>query len=232
MKAHLQAHLPGEAQAVLAALWKASACARDLEIDPWEFALPLLHFVHRGVDKSDLRWLVLHGYVTFRNRGGRIQLGTNVATCSDPRFLITEAGALVASPRAAGAGSLPGRSSDSVDIISLGSHLPRWDRKHRQLSFDGCVVKRFRLPAGNQEAVLSAFEEEGWPPSIDDPLPFVPKLSAKERLHVTIRHLNANQQNRLIRFRGNGTGEAVLWEPMVASAVERPTAPLRLHRAA
>jgi hypothetical protein len=90
--------------------------------------------------------------------------------------------------------------------------------------FDSCVVKRFRLPACNQEAVLSMFEDEGWPPAIDDPLPFRPEQEAKERLHVTIRHLNANHQNQLIRFRGNGTGEAVLWEPIAPSAVDRPVA--------
>ena len=88
------------------------------------------------------------------------------------------------------------------------------------------MVKRFRLPASNQEAVLSTFEEEGWPPSIDDPLPFMSKQRCKERLHATIRHLNANHQNRLIRFRGNGTGEAVLWEPIAAPAADCPTVTL------
>jgi hypothetical protein len=222
MKTQLRTHLPGEAHAVLSALWKAFTCARDLRIDPWEFSLPLLHLVDLGVEKRDLRWLVLRGYVTFRDRGGRFQPGTKVAGGSDPRFSITEAGALVAGPSIV----------NSPEIRSLGSHLPRWDHQRRQLSFDGCVVKQFRLPASNQEAVLSAFEAEGWPPSIDDPLPFVPKLQPKERLHVTIRHLNANHQNQLIRFRGNGTGEAVLWEPIAASAINRPAATLKLRRAA
>ena len=110
--------------------------------------------------------------------------------------------------------------------------MPGWDGKLRQLSFNACVVKQFRLPASNQEAVLAAFQDEGWPPSIDDPLPFLPEQRSKRRLHETIRHLNANHQNRLIRFRGNGTGEAVLWEPIVASAVERPIVTLASRRAA
>jgi len=49
---------------VLVALWKAFACALDLKIDPWEFSLQLSHLVDMGSDKSNLRWLVLHRYVT------------------------------------------------------------------------------------------------------------------------------------------------------------------------
>ncbi len=232
METLLRTRWPGNARAVLGGFWKAFACARDLQIDPWEFALPLLHLLDLGADKSDLRWLVLHGYVTFRERGRRLQPGTNVGGGSDPRFMITEAGALVARPGAEGVDLPAGRSMDSADIISLRSPLPRWDRKLRLLSFNRCVVKQFRLPAGNQEAVLAAFEEEGWPPSIDDPLPFMPNQRPKERLHATIRCLNANHQNRLIRFRGNGTGKAVLWEPIAAQAVDHQAATLELRRAA
>ena len=93
------------------------------------------------------------------------------------------------------------------------------------LSLDGCVVKRFRLPAKNQEMVLSAFQEESWPVSIDDPLPYLPRRRAKERLHATIRCLNSHHENRRICFRGDGTGEAVLWEPLFDAAVERLTLP-------
>jgi hypothetical protein len=73
-------------------------------------------------------------------------------------------------------------------------------------------VKRFRLPARNQELVLAAFEEEGWPPHIDDPLPSRLDHDAKQRLHDTIRRLNQHQINRLIHFRGDGRGCGVLWE--------------------
>ena len=146
--------------------------------------------------------------------------------------MITEAGAFAAGHCVVGAGSAVGRSSDFADIVSLGSHLPHWDRQHRQLSFDGCVVKRFRVPANNQEAVFSAFQQAGWPPSINDPLPYLPgqRKRAKERLHATIRCLNANQENRLLRFSGDGTGEAVIWEPLVQRAANPST--LRFHRAA
>ena len=58
----------------------------------WEFALPLPHLIHQGVDRSDLRWLVVRGYVTFRDRARRFQPATNVAAGGDPRLMITEAG--------------------------------------------------------------------------------------------------------------------------------------------
>lgn len=114
--------------------------------------------------------------------------------------MITETGVLAAGFSSEGANSPPSRYSNSAEIASLSSYLPRWDRKLRQLLYDGCLVKQFRLPAGNQEAVLAAFEQEGWPPSIDDPLPFLTRQRSKRRLHETIRHLNANHQDRLIRL--------------------------------
>jgi hypothetical protein len=93
-----------------------------------------------------------------------------------------------------------------------GTTLPHWDRDGRVLSVDGRTVKRFRVPSRNQEAVLAAFEEEGWPPRIDDPLPFRAGLDAKYRLHFTIRRLNHGGKEQLIRFFGDGTGEGVCWE--------------------
>jgi hypothetical protein len=68
------------------------------------------------------------------------------------------------------------------------------------------------VPAANQERVLAAFEEEGWPVHIDDPLPPSPDQDSKRRLHDTINSLNRNQKCPLIRFVGDGTGQGVRWE--------------------
>ena len=90
------------------------------------------------------------------------------------------------------------------------------------------------VPASGQQSGGRAFRVRGGGLAAVDrrSVDFVPKQRSKERLHATIRYLNANHQNRLIRFRGNGTGEAVLWEPIAASAVDRPTISLALRRAA
>lgn len=135
----------------------------------------------------------------------------------------------------------PGLAGDGVDIETLGdgqlrrvalgdeavAHLlpisrqtelssetiqPTWDSQRRELRIEECLIKQFRLPSTNQERILMAFEEEGWPPRIDDPLSPHPTIDAKRRLHDTIKNLNRSQKSRLIRFKGDGTGQGVMWE--------------------
>jgi len=89
---------------------------------------------------------------------------------------------------------------------------PKWDRDRQKLSVENSIVKHFKVPAPNQEVILAVFEEEGWPTSIDDPLSPHPVIDPKQRLHDTINSLNRNQKNRLIHFRGNGSGRGILWE--------------------
>ena len=81
-----------------------------------------------------------------------------------------------------------------------------------ELRIGAVTVKRFKWMAPNQETVLAAFEEEGWPHRIDDPLPPHPDQDSKRRLSDTIKCLNHKQKNELIRFHGDGTGEGVTWE--------------------
>jgi hypothetical protein len=76
----------------------------------------------------------------------------------------------------------------------------------------GVSVKRFRVPAHIQEMVLAAFQKKGWPAWIDDPLPRFPRRNPHRRLHEVINNLNRNQQNRLLRFKGDGTGKRIGWE--------------------
>ena len=110
--------------------------------------------------------------------------------------------------------------------------LPSWDNERRILSVGRQIVKKYRVPSSSQEAILAAFEEEGWPPVIDDPLP--PQLDLEQdpkyRLRDTIRSLNMNQTNTLLRFRGDGSGSRIVWE--LKESVEEvpvpvPALPLR-----
>lgn len=91
------------------------------------------------------------------------------------------------------------------------AEMPRWDGEARQLWCGQCLVKQFRRPALNQELVLAALEEEGWPKQIDDPLPPKKHIDPKVRLHDTIKALNRRHLHRIIHFGGDGTGRAVLW---------------------
>jgi hypothetical protein len=92
------------------------------------------------------------------------------------------------------------------------SSFPTWDPDRQQLRVGRILVKEFKVPAANQQAVLAAFQEENWAPRIDDPLPPSPNQDSKRRLHSTINCLNRNQKRPLIRFLGDGSGEGVRWE--------------------
>ena len=120
--------------------------------------------------------------------------------------------------RFADAGLQPIRSKVVKDVrrIRQSAPFPKWDRDRRELRLGGELVKVFKLPSPMQEAILMAFEEEHWPPRIDDPLPVHPELIPKRRLHDTIKSLNRNQKRSLIRFMGDGTGEGIRWERISA----------------
>ena len=92
---------------------------------------------------------------------------------------------------------------------------PRWDGELRELRFGSDLIKVFRTAAPNQESILAAFEEEGWPSRIDDPIPPNPDMASKKRLAETIEALNDSHKtaNR-IRFRGDGTGEGIIWKSL------------------
>ena len=57
-----------------------------------------------------------------------------------------------------------------IDFALLRTARPRWDEERRELSFGPLLVKRYRQPARDQELILTAFAEEGWPPRMDDPI--------------------------------------------------------------
>ena len=100
----------------------------------------------------------------------------------------------------------------AIQIKVLDEKTPVWDRESRELRLGDTVVKRFKWPAENQEQVLNAFEDNGWPARIADPLPIRADICPKRRLHDTLKCLNRKQVNGLIKFRGDGTGRGVILE--------------------
>lgn len=102
--------------------------------------------------------------------------------------------------------------STNGEVPQVEPTLPKWDSERRVLSLNGTTVKQFKWTAENQEAILCAFEEEGWRARIDDPLPPHVDQDSKRRLSDTIKCLNRKQNQPLIHFRGDGTGEGVVWE--------------------
>lgn len=208
-------------QSGLNLLLQAYEYAHDLQQDVWDLAVELSVLRAAGLNNSDLRWLAGKGYIAHAievtgvddsvRRFRHVPLLTFVEGTS---IVLTPAG-LEASAQLLANGAVrarPATAGKSAGHSGLGP-LPNWDQLRRQLRVGSEIVKEFKLPSPNQETVLAALEEEGWPPRIDDPLPPVSSIDSRRRLHDTIRALNRKQRIALIRFMGDGSGEGIRWEP-------------------
>lgn len=215
--------LPPRIAAALAHLAEARRYAEEARRDAWDFAVEI-----RGLELglNDLRWLVCRSYVEHRyettRRGSR---GRSFRTAADLAF--SAASCFVIAPT--GLAAIASRKRADADHADRGTGgpnanrgetrgLPFWDADRRELWAGSQLVKRYRTASPTQEAVLAAFQEESWPPSIDDPLPPHRGQDPKRRLHHTIRNLNRHQVNRVLHFGGDGTGTKVLWRYVDATA--------------
>ncbi len=189
----------------------------------WDFAEEIDSLRLHGLTNGDLRWLVCSGFV---EHGREItELGQErrkfhrerrLCFLSDTCFVLTEKGAsyarncLNASAKVDATQRMQVDSDEGDDPDVLPN--PTWDCLRQELRVGKTIVKQFKVPAPNQETILAVFQEEDWPVYIDDPLPRDPEIDPKRRLHDTIGSLNRSQKNHLIQFRGNGSGEGILWE--------------------
>jgi hypothetical protein len=199
--------------------------------DRWEFAVEIGKLWELGLSPNDVRWLVRGNVVdharevTVPGDCGREFRPTGDLTFTDASCVVlTASGAAAARRFWEGRAEAPGgpsstapRTSDESESAAA-PRAPHWDAAKRVLSFAGRVVKQFKWHAINQESVLAAFEEEGWPARIDDPLSPQPEQDAKRRLSDTIKCLNRKQKHRILHFRGDGTGEGVVWEVVEGDA--------------
>src|SRR5262249_33917365 len=92
------------------------------------------------------------------------------------------------------------------------------------------IVKWVRNHSRCQAAILDAFQEEGWPSSIYDPLRPSPDIPSNRRLHNAIRKLNRGLPT--IRFHADGTGRSVLWRWTRQLNQDRQTRAWRLGKRA
>jgi hypothetical protein len=190
-----------------------------------DFAAEIASLTELGITGSVLRWLVCRGYAKCLrevtqsgDKERRFEPVDNLSLSAQSCFVLSRKGMLYARAVLALSGD------DSADVEENGTpgdsapqdngFAPRWDGRRRELRLAKKLLKRFRVPAPNQEAILAAFQEEGWPNCIDDPLPPKGDLSPQRRLHDTIKALNRKHRQKppLIHFLGNGTGKNVVWE--------------------
>jgi hypothetical protein len=234
-------------RAVMSVLLEAYDYAQDLRLDSWDFAVELATLRPLGLTNSDCRWLIGKGLV---EAGFELTLAgderrsfrqcTNLKLSKRTCLVLSSAG-VVAVGGQSSVESLHQRVSTVVDSPDRPDHRPvsfpeiiaaagvsepkpTWDRDRQQLRLGNLIVKQFKVPAANQEAILAAFQEEDWPVRIDDPLPPKSDQDPKRRLHDTINSLNRNQKRPLLRFVGDGSGEGVRWE-FVSSGTEADNLP-------
>jgi len=215
----------------IALLMQAGAYAAELKHDPWDFAVEIRTLRNAGLTDSDLRWMICKGYVQHAREitlpvesRRKFWTGGGLSFTRRSCFILTEHGREVAhelnsmlSPPIPLNYTPPAASRISLDRPSAPrtpppGQTPKWDSERHEFWVENLLVKEFKLPSPNQATILMAFEEEGWPPRIDDPLPVVPSVDPKRRLNNTIKNLNRNQKHRVVRFMGDGTGEGVRWE--------------------
>jgi hypothetical protein len=194
------------AQAALVLLLGHRACAALRGRGPQEGAVawPALQEA-AGVDAACLQSLLAAGLIQ-----GADGPGAPGGPHPQSRFVLTVAGWQLAL-RVAAAPVGPRLAAQTCRRAPAPDEKPRWDRVTRELWFAGAVVLRFRRGARNQQRALDAFEEQGWPPAIGDPLPRQRRVKARERLRDTVRHLNARLEGEALHFRADAEGQAVFW---------------------
>jgi hypothetical protein len=219
-------------RAGLAVLWRAYICTQDTGANVCDLSLPTGRLYAAGMTGADLRWMIAKGFAehveetTQRGDAHRsFRSGNGYFLNHRSRLILTASGAVLAenvfreAARSAHAtlsalATVTGEvatARQSVYERKMLSVKPRWDAVRRELSLDGMIVKRFRVPARNQETILSVFEEEGWVEHIQDPLPVTQDIDAPTRLHDAINRLNRSQINPLLRFHGDGKGTGIFW---------------------
>jgi hypothetical protein len=88
----------------------------------------------------------------------------------------------------------------------------RMGREARNRFVSDNIVKQFDKPAQNQRAILSAFQREGWPPHIENPLEHDRLMDDSQRMADAVYRLNRDQKPLRICFRRDGRGLGITWE--------------------
>lgn len=220
----------------LEALLRANSSAYDAEADIWDFSLCIDLLYERGLSITNLRWLVAKGFVEHGNdissygqSHRTFKSGAGFRFDKDTCFVLTPLGVRITTDMIANSVKhivsvnpfITNQENEApASIIDKGinqqsSIQPCWNADRRELYFGDVLIKKFRVPAHNQEWILQSFEDEGWPESIQDTLPSDYNTCPKTRLRDTISRLNRKQLNPRLRFRGNGTGRAICWEVLL-----------------
>ena len=86
---------------------------------------------------------------------------------------------------------------------------PSWNKQLGELRYRGKVIREVKAEAENLRSILDAFELDGWPDEIYDPLP---ADDASDRRRRAVATLNAGLDG--IRFFSTGNGRRIGWKPV------------------
>jgi hypothetical protein len=97
---------------------------------------------------------------------------------------------------------------------------PHWDRRAGELRFRSVVVRRVPKVGRSHNIVpiLDAFEEDGWPPEIDDPLT---SGGRDDRRRRAVETLNNRMLKPWMWFECNGDGTGFRWRAKPCRAAKK-----------
>jgi hypothetical protein len=205
----------------IALLQQAAQAAEQQCVDRWQFAIELKAFASFGVTVTDLRLLVTKGIAEHANETSTVSAKARRFAVVNSLFFPSRVCFVLSTSQCFNDVERNGKTSAANGHCYSSEQSPLWDGMNRTLAIGGQIIKRFKVPADAQETILTAFQEEGWPTTIDDPLPPIDGQVRKQRLHNTINALNRGQPVKVIQFRGNGKGTAVSWELRKSSSSHR-----------
>jgi len=198
----------------LQALCVALHYSADVERPASDFAIEIQSLEEIGLSNSDLRWLICKGYVqhfidqTRYDQPGRLMVSTqSLRLVPESCFVLTPTGISVAER----CNFTVQKNGDGQGFLHTRPKIPSWDSKTRALHLGAEPVAIFDSPAPVPELILAAFEEEGWPARIDDPLRPVGEADHKARLCKAIHRLNKHVNSPHIHFCADGSGQGVCW---------------------
>lgn len=195
-------HCARSRQVALDLLETALLAAGQTGRERWQFAVEMATLAASGVGVTTLRELLCTGSIEHAIE--TTEPASRQRTFRPLRSLTFPSGTcFVLADKAVGR-HLP---TATLPIIA-----PAWDPDARALIFGNHVVKRFKVPAAAQEAVLAAFQLQGWPSFIANPLADERNHKTRQQLHNTINALNRNRLYARLRFIGNGSGQTVGWK--------------------
>lgn len=228
----LPQQLPLRLRRALRRLRELQSYASDTTQNAWDYAASYRELRGFGLTHNDFRFLVVSGWIEHQQQltaAGRLHRSLEAVDplcfSKQSRFVLSSRGAALPTlPATCSTTTKPppisplqlspdggARKQARSPSQSVLATRPSWRALERELWVGDVIVKQFRWPAPNQELVLAAFEEEGWPVRIDDPLSPHLDQDPKRRLNDTVRCLNRKQLHHLIHFRSDGTGEGLFW---------------------